>query len=153
KQQFVILKCEKQVPDQYKNYPLDTGMKQRLENALRDKKETMAAGRLVKEMRNNPNIKVVQVLGDEQKMQQYPGVAAFLGQMSITIAALAEECVRRHGVEVLEGTISRRILEQRCRDTQVVVSQQHINVEVSRAAKAMGMVNEKGEPNVDAWLK
>jgi hypothetical protein len=151
KQQFVILKCEKQVPDQFEKYPLDAGMKQRIENALHEKKESMAAGQIVAELKKT--VQVVKVLGDEQKMQKFPGVAAFLDRQSITMSALAEECIRRHGVEVLEGTISRRILEHRCRTAGVTVSQEDINGEVGRAAKAMGMVKENGDPDVQAWLE
>jgi parvulin-like peptidyl-prolyl isomerase len=151
KQQFVILKCEKLIADQYQRYPLNSELKQRIENALHEKKENAAAGRVVKELRQK--VKPIQVLGDDQKSQQYPGVAAFIGQQSIMTAALAEECIRRHGVEVLEGTISRRVLEQQCRTAGIKVSQEDINGEVARAAKAMGMVDEKGVPNVQAWLK
>src|SRR5439155_17555439 len=123
-QQFVILKCEKQVPDEFQKYPLDAGMKQRLENALHEKKESMAAGVIIAELKQK--WRVTKVLGDDKLMQQYPGVAAFIGQQSITLATLGEECVHRHGTEVLEGTISRRVLEQRCRSAGVAVSQEEI---------------------------
>lgn len=151
KQQFVILKCEKLIPDQYKTYPLNGEMKQRLESSLREKKESVAAGRIVKELREK--VKVTRVLGDAKLSQQYPGVAAYIGQKPIALDLVADECIQRHGTEVLEGTISRRVLEQGCRKAGVTVSQQDINQEVARAAKAMGMVDAKDVPNVQAWLK
>jgi parvulin-like peptidyl-prolyl isomerase len=151
KQQFVILKCEKHVPDQYKEYPLTAERKALFERKLREKKESMAAGKIVSDLRKK--VKVVKVLGDAKLTQQYPGVAAGIGQQQITMAALAEECIARHGVEVLEGTISRRILEQQVRKSGVQVSQQDIDGEVVRAAKAMGMTDEKDQVNVQAWYE
>lgn len=151
KQQFVILKCEKHLPDQYKDYPLTPERKAHFERMLRERKENMAASKIVTDLRQK--VQVIKVLGDAKLMQQYPGVAAWIGQQSVSTAALAEECISRHGVEVLEGTISRRILEQQVQKSGVEVSQQDIDGEIVRAAKAMGMVDEKGQVDVPGWLE
>ncbi len=151
KQQFVILRCEKHVPDQYHECPLTPERKAHFERMLRERKENMAASKIVAELRQH--VKVIKVLGDAKLMQQYPGVAARIGQQTISADALAEECIARHGVEVLEGTISRRILEQQVHKTGIEVSQQDLDAEIVRAALAMGMVDDQGKADVPAWLE
>ena len=46
---------------------------------------------------------------------------------------LAEECIERHGVEVLEGTINRRLLEQAIRGKNLTVTEQDVEHEIARA--------------------
>ena len=45
-----------------------------------------------------------------------PGVAATINGGQIAMKQLADECVARHGKDVLEGEINRRLLDQELRD-------------------------------------
>ncbi len=74
--------------------------------------------------------------------REMPGVAAIVNNRAITLRELAEECIDRHGTEVLEGTINRRLLEQGLRRKKLTVTDADLNAEVARAAKAMGKVRQ-----------
>ena len=50
-----------------------------------------------------------------------PGVAATVYDDQITIRELAEECIARHGKEVLEGTINRTLIELECKKQGITV--------------------------------
>jgi parvulin-like peptidyl-prolyl isomerase len=148
--QYVIIKCERQVADRFKEFPLQGEVKQRIEHAVRERKEAVMGREIFDKLRKEAQI--VRVFGDDDASRQYPGVAASVGQRTIGLEELAEECIRRHGVEVLEGTISRRILEQQARSSGIQVSQQDIDAEVVRAAKAMGVLTKNGQPDIKTWL-
>jgi parvulin-like peptidyl-prolyl isomerase len=96
---------------------------------------------------------VVNVFNDTAKREEMPGVAAVINNHKVTVRELAEECVARHGTEVLEGTISRRLLEQALKQRNITVSQQDVDAEVARAALAMGQKTADGMPNVEKWLE
>ena len=148
--QYAILKCERQVEGQMEKFPLEGEVKRRLEEAVKDKKERVASAQVLEQLRREA--KVTRVLGDPQLMQRFPGVAAIVAGRQVALAELTEECIRRHGVEALEGTISRLILVQNCRKEQVQVAKQDIDAEIGRAAKAMGVIDRAGQPDIKTWL-
>ncbi len=147
--QWVILKCDAFIPSRMKQFPLERVRKE-LENAVLEKKEQIVAGQVFEKLRSKAQI--VRVFGHDENSKRYPGVAAIVNRKTITVRELSDECIRRHGVEVLEGVISRRILEQACRKENIQVSQGDIDEEVARAAQAMGVVRG-GKPDIDAWLE
>jgi parvulin-like peptidyl-prolyl isomerase len=150
--QYVILKCEDVRPSRMDTYKLEGGVKEQLERTLREKKERVAASEVFEELRKNA--RVVKCLGDKENSARYPGVAAIVNNRTLTLNELAEECIRRHGVEVLEGTISRVILDQYCNQEEIRVSEQDIDDEIARAAEAMGYVDaNSGQADISAWLK
>ena len=59
--------------------------------------------------------KIEIVWNEPAQRARMPGVAATVDGTQITIRELAEECIARHGQEVLEGVIGRKILEQACK--------------------------------------
>ena len=66
-------------------------------------------------------------LNDPAKAKALPGVAATINGRRITLAELAEQCVERHGEEVLEGTINRRLIELACKKQNITVSEQELD--------------------------
>jgi parvulin-like peptidyl-prolyl isomerase len=66
---------------------------------------------------------------------------------------LAEECISRHGVEVSNGMISRRVLEQAVKKRNISITREDEDEEIGRAALAMGKVDAQGRPDIDGWLK
>ena len=58
----------------------------------------------------------------------------------------------RHGTEVLEGTISRLLLEQALKQRNTTVKLQDVDAEVC-AALAMGQKTADGMPDVEKWLE
>lgn len=146
--QFVLLKCEGHLQagkaDRSHVDPL-------LEDALKDRKLRAAASDVFKDIQQHA--KVENVYNDEQKRKAMPGVAALINGEKITVRELAEECVERHGVEVLDGTLNRRMLEQELKKKKLTVSQEDIDAEISRAALAMGVKDDAGKPDMKAWLE
>jgi foldase protein PrsA len=64
-----------------------------------------------------------------------PEALARVGKDTITYDAVAEECVRRYGREVLEDLIHRLIIQQACEERKISVTDQEITDEIDRIAK------------------
>ncbi len=146
--QFVILKCEGRLPPS--NVPPDQA-RDKLAEVIRERKLHTAAEDVFKELHSKA---VVQnVYNDPVKSQQMPGVAAIVNDRKITVRELSEECIDRHGKDVLEGTINRRLLEQAVRNKKITITDADMNAEVARAALAMGKFDKQRRPDVNAWIK
>jgi parvulin-like peptidyl-prolyl isomerase len=145
--QFIILKCEEVLPPSNppKNY------EQALTETIREGKLREAASQLFKELQDRASVQIV--FNDEELSRKMPGVAAVVNQTKITTLELAEECISRHGVEVSNGLVSRRVLEQACKKRSITVTEQDENEEIGRAAVAMGKVDAQGRPDIAGWLK
>ncbi|MBI1900316.1 MAG: peptidylprolyl isomerase [Planctomycetia bacterium] len=148
--QFVVLKCESHVKSRMEEVPLNGQVMQRLAQQVREKKEPHVAGKIFDEL--DKKAKIVRVLGSQENEARYPGVAAFVNARTVTLKELGEECIRRHGGEVLDATIARMILEQHCQKHSVKVTQRDMNDEVNRAAEAMGVV-KNNQPDIKRWLE
>jgi parvulin-like peptidyl-prolyl isomerase len=75
-----------------------------------------------------------------------------VNQRAISMKELTDECIERHGTDVLEGTINRHLIEQTLRKSKAEVTQKDIDAEVARAAISMGKTKPSGEADVQAWL-
>ena len=146
--QYAILKCERHLP------PRQVTLEQaraRLEELVRDRKLRRAAQEVFTELQNRA--KVENVLNDPAKSRQMPGVAAVINGRQVLLHELGELCIERHGKEVLEGTINRKLLEQACKKQNITVSEAELDQEIARAASQMVKPKPDGSPDVEAWLK
>ena len=91
--------------------------------------------------------------GDPVKSREMPGLAAIINNRQITMRELAEECIERHGVDVLDGTINRHLLQQSLHAKNFTITQQDIDAEIARAAIAMGKTTAGGKADVAAWIE
>jgi parvulin-like peptidyl-prolyl isomerase len=146
--QFIVLKCESHVPGV--KVPWET-VAPTLRDACRDKKLRLSATQVFEEVQKTAVLE--NVFNDPVKSQKYPGVAAVINGKKIALLDLAEECIERHGKEILEGTINRRLIEQAIRTKQLTVSEQDIEQEIVRAAASLGKTKPDGSPDVEAWIK
>lgn len=147
--QHVILKCEGRLParegiDQ-------ASVRDRLAEGIKERKLRGVAGDVFQKMQ--AEAKIENVFNDPAKRKQMPGVAATLNGQKITVQQLADECIDRHGVEILDGTIQRRLLEQELNRRNLSVTQEDVDAEVARAAIQMGKTTSAGEADIEAWLK
>lgn len=149
--QFIILKCEKQLEETY----IAPRFRQDAENRLRDRVEDqkMRAASAALFRRLQEEAKVVNVYNNEELRKQMPGVAATINGQKISIQQLGEECVLRNGKEVLEGEISRRLLQQALKKHSQEVAEADIEAEIARAADSYGYVKPDGTPDVEKWIK
>lgn len=146
--QYVILKREGLLPAQKVSYEEVAGQ---LEEMVRDRKLRSAAQDIFRQLQDRAVVE--DVWNDPQKRRQMPGVAAVINGQRITVSQLAEECIKRHGPEVLEGVISRRLLELACQKHQVTVTEAEIDREIVRMAEVSVEPKADGSPDVDAYLK
>ena len=93
------------------------------------------------------------ILNDPVKSRQMPGVAATINGVPITLRTLAEECMLRHGPEVLDGMIHRRLIELACKQQNVTVSEEEIDAEIVRVAALSVKSLPGGKPDVKAFLE
>lgn len=147
--QFVILKCENHLPA--RNVPLEQ-VRRLLEDAIRDKKLRLTSSQVFQQLQQQAQVE--SVFGTP-KQQQEPLVAARVNGAVYSIDSLANECIERHGKDVLEGIIGRTLMEQGLKVANVEVTQADIDAEIARAALAMGKTTTPGgdQPDVAAWIK
>ena len=104
-----------------------------------------------KSLREKAEVTVVN--GKPELMAQYPGVAAIVNRQSIPMQRFDEACVKRHGVQILEGEINRKLIEGALIAARLQVTQADIDAEINRAADYYGFVNADGTPNVQQWMQ
>ncbi len=146
--QFAILKCEGQTPPT--GFTKDQVLS-RLEEFVRERKLRSVSADVFKKLQDEAQI--VNVYNDPQKQMQMAGVAATINGKTITVRELSEECIARHGDEVLEQLINRKLLEQELKKRNLKVTPQDIDAEIARAAMSAGRITKTGKPDVEGWLK
>lgn len=150
--QYVILKCERHIPGRdikEMQYILP-----QLEETIRDQKLRKVAHTIFRQLQEVSKVDVV--YNDKERRAKTPDVAALIhtpqGVVSITLAELAEQCIHRHGKEVLEGMIRRRLIEQACKKQNVTIAEADLDQEIARAASAALPPKQDGSPDVEGYL-
>ncbi len=69
---------------------------------------------------------------------------------AITYDELAQECVERHGKEVLDNLINRTLIQQACAESGVSVSAAEVNQEIARISKKFGLPQDQWEKMLQA---
>ena len=82
-----------------------------------------------------------------------PGVVATVNGEQIPYKELADECLLRHGKEVLEVEISHLLLQQALAKQNVTVTSEDLNDEIAHAAQLAGVVDKEGKPDFDKWFQ
>lgn len=149
--QFIILQCVGHIPATYIDERFQQAAEDRIVEHLKQKKLQGAAENLFTQMQREVN--VVNVFNNPGLREQMPGIAATVGNTQITNLQLSEECISRHGLDVLHGEINRKLLMQELARKNLNVEQEEIEQEVARAAESYGHFKEDGTVDIDAWLK
>ncbi len=66
-------------------------------------------------------------------------ILARVGKETISYDLVAQEAVSRHGKEILDDLINRMIIQQKCEEAGVMVTEEEIHAEVSRIAKRFSL--------------
>lgn len=148
---YYILKCEEQIPAQYIASQHIAEQQKRMEERIREGKMRVAAAELMEQLQTSAKVEFIYT--DAAKQQALPGVAATIDGRQITLAQLSDECIVRHGEEVLDGEINRLILTQELGRRQLAIETSDIEAEIDRAALAYGKLTPDGTPDRAAWLK
>ena len=145
--QFIVLKCEGHLP-------ADTvkleDVRPRLAEEIREQKSRQASSDVFKQLQDGSTVE--NVLNDPAKAAAAPGVAARVNGEPIPVDRVREVCLERHGKDVLEILISRKLLEQAVASQKQQVVQGDVDAEIARAAESMGFTKADGTPDVQAWL-
>ena len=145
--QYVILKREYLFPARKVNRE---DQKPQLEEIIRDRKMRGVAQQIFRQLQQHSVIE--NVLNDPVRSREMPGIAAVINGRQISMLELAEHCIHRHGEEVLEGTINRKLLQLACQKQKITITEEDLDREIARAASVM-VPPRDGKPDVEAWLK
>jgi parvulin-like peptidyl-prolyl isomerase len=152
-EQYLIFKCEKQIPPAELPPEAVQAASERVAQRLRDAKMRAASAELFRKLQDE--CQVQNVMNDPELSAKLPGVAATVNGKQIPMHQLAEECLKRHGKEVLEGEINRHVLTQELVRRKLEVTQTDIDKEIARAAENYGFVKRDGsnQPDIDKWME
>jgi len=150
--QFVFIKCENHLPG--RNVPMDQ-VRPILEDAIRDKKLRLSSQTIFEQIKQESQLDLVFL--NPQRRAQEPAVAARINGRDLTTAALAEECIVRHGKDVLDGMIGRMLMVDKLEKAGVTVTQADVDAEIADAAIRTGKTIRDAAGNetadVAGWLK
>lgn len=148
--QYFIIKCEQQIEQTVLDRAQLEQVKKLLTDRIKEQKTRTAATDLFERLQKEA--KVENVFNDKKKQEQHPGVAALINGQPISVLQLSEECLLRHGREILDGEINRKILTQELARKKHTVTENDLNGEVARTAEMYGFVSSNGQPDVEKWL-
>jgi parvulin-like peptidyl-prolyl isomerase len=146
--QFVVLKREGLIAA--RDIKLEK-VADRLNRIIRDQKMHSVSGDIFKELQRRAR---VQNVYNDPRMQQQVGreVVALVNGEPIYLRQLDDECLARHGSEVLQGLIGRRMLDLACKQNRVDVSETEIDAEIARMASLLTRPLPDGSPDIKGWL-
>lgn len=147
----VVLQCVKHLPASNPPVAQMQEIQNRIKAELEDYKLRGMAESVYTTLRQSSGVIVVH--GNSELEAQYPGVAAIVNKQSIPMQRFDEACVKRHGGQILEGEINRKLIEDALKKSGFQVSQEDINAEINRAADYFGFINKDGSPNIQEWMK
>jgi parvulin-like peptidyl-prolyl isomerase len=145
--QFVILKCESF------NEPRNVNraeVEAKLAEKITDEKLRQSSHELFGQLQAAAT--VVNVYNNAELRTTMPGVVATVNGDRITMKELGEECLLRHGDEVLELEISQMLLEQAVKKANITVTQADIDAEIRHAAELSGVVDAQGNADFEKWF-
>ena len=108
--QWIILQAVRRIPEAHPSPQAMPAIKEQISDRIRDDKDAFrSVGIVCQAATRRQSRESHRRCGSRTK--QYPGVAALINGQSLPISQVAEECVKRHGEEVLEGEINRKIVD------------------------------------------
>ncbi|MEM6798497.1 MAG: peptidyl-prolyl cis-trans isomerase [Planctomycetota bacterium] len=147
-EQQVLVKCEGHIPP--RNQPIES-VRGTLEEQIKEEKLRKVAGGFFEKLQNAATVK--NIYNDPQLRQAMPGVVATVNGEQITMKQLGAECLARHGEPVLEGEISRTLLQQELKRTGAAVTQGELEAEMAHAAVLAGVTDTAGNADLKRWIE
>lgn len=147
-EQYALLKCEQHLPA--RNVSRDA-VRAELEDGIKEEKLRVVAAGLFEKLQNAATIK--NIYNDPQLRQSMPGVVATVNGEAITMVQLGKECLARHGEDVLEGEVSRLVLEQELKKVNQQITKAELQAEMAHAARLAGVTDKAGKADLAKWVK
>jgi parvulin-like peptidyl-prolyl isomerase len=145
--QFAILKCEGH--ESARNMPLEN-VRNELTEQIQEGKLREVASKLFAELQSSATVQ--NIWNNPQLRAQNPGIVAMINGEPVRFEDLAEECLLRYGENVLEVEISHMLLQQALKKANLTVTEEDLQAEISHAAKLSGVIDAKGQPDVQKWI-
>ncbi len=145
-EQFALLKCESHLPPRNVSPQAVRG---ELEEGIREEKLRVVAAGLFEKLQNAATIK--NIYNDPQLRETLPGVVATVNGEAITMVELGKESLAHHGEAVLDGEVSRLLLAQELKKSNLQVAQADLDEEMSHAAQLAGVVDKAGKVDLRKW--
>jgi len=98
---------------------------------------------VLRERPSNPGLAAEDGAAGRASVGQERYLARVNGEL-VTWDEVAQECVDRHGKDVLENVINRKIIQQACTQQNITVTEAEVNQEVLRISKRFGL-------DIDGW--
>jgi len=145
--QFIVIKCEGRLPAA--GATLEE-VKPQIAEELREKKSRQASSEVFKRLQEASTVE--NIMNDPARAAAQPGVAALVNGEQVSIEEVKSACLDRHGREVVEVLVTRRLVEQALGKQKQVVAQADVDAEIARAAAQMGFTKADGTADTTAWL-
>ena len=146
--QFIIIKCEGHLPAA--EVKLDD-VRPRLAEELRERKSRAASSDVFRQLQDAAIVE--NIFNDPAKSAAQPGAAALVNGQPIAIDQVRDECLERHGNDVLEILVTRTILQQALEREKRQVSQAEVDAEITTAAERLGFRKPDGSADTAAWIE
>ncbi len=146
--QYVILKCEAAIEP--RPVPL-AQVRAKIVETIKEQKLHQVAHSLFGKLQETATIQ--NVYNDPRLRETMPGVVAMVNGDRITMRELGQECMLRHGQEVLEVEISQLLLQQALDASGQTVTEADLEAEVRHAAELAGVVDRQGHADLEQWFK
>lgn len=147
-EQFAILKCEGRLPA--RDVPLEN-VRQELVDRIKEEKLRDVASQKFAELQSSATVQ--NVWNNPQQRAQNPGVVATINGEPIRYQELGEACLLRYGEEVLDIEISHMLLQQALAKSNLTITQQDLNAEITHAARLAGVVDQQSRPDLEKWIQ
>lgn len=148
---YYIFQCQRKYPATTLNPEQLQIVQQRVKAALSTQKLDEQAPNMFRALQDQAQI--VNVWNDTNLSSQQPGVAAMVNGQPLAINELAEECITRYGVDVLEVEIHRTLLKQQLKTYNIAVTEEDLRDEITRVATEAGQVDANGNVDLNQWLR
>ena len=143
---YVIFRCEN---DKYPAMPVNRQeLAEKTYYLIEEEKINKAMAQILSRIVQNSQIMNFFEQPQSQAVTQYPTIIASVNGEPIHQQTVAEICAIRFGDNVLQGMIIHRIIQQKCKEANIAVSQEEINAELARIAGNILPLTPDGRPNV-----
>jgi len=146
--QYYIFKCENRFPHQ--DVMLTPDLKTYLSDDISDLKLRDTSDEIFQRLQSTATVE--NIMNNPARIRELPGVAALVNGRAISTLQLAEVCMERHGEEVLDELLHRVLLSNACHERDIVVTQNDLDAEITRAAMFMLPPKDDGSPDIQGWI-
>lgn len=147
---YIIFKCENRYDSIVPQEKIDE-IKGILRSRAADEKLKAAANALFEKLGREAD--VVNVLGNPELTQKYPGAAALVSGHPISLESVTDKSLELYAKQDLEGLILFTLLRQELKKLNVTLTEEDLDTEIWIKAAETTYPLPDGKPNIEAYMK